>query len=77
MTQIGEPYDWNTPWEGTEYEEMINQLLEDAENETETAEKLSKLEQEVRTLKEDYRAFQEDYIRTVRLVFERISFLNS
>jgi hypothetical protein len=33
-----EPYEWSNPWEGTEFEEMIEELLEKAEEARKTAE---------------------------------------
>jgi dsDNA-specific endonuclease/ATPase MutS2 len=28
MPQLGEPYDWGNAWDGTEFEDIINELIE-------------------------------------------------
>lgn len=38
MPQLMEPYEWSNPWEGTEFEEVIEELLEEAEEARKTAE---------------------------------------
>ncbi|CAB4022262.1 Hypothetical predicted protein [Paramuricea clavata] len=49
MPRIGEPYEWGNPWEGTELEDIINELIQKTD---ENRERLTKLETIVEGIQE-------------------------
>jgi hypothetical protein len=67
MTQLGEPYDWGKPWEGTEFEDIIDELIEKTDR---NQERLDKLESMVESIKYDFEAFKNDTIRTVTNIYK-------
>lgn len=72
MTQLGEPYDWSTPWEGTEYEDIFEELIEKTNK---NEENLRKVEEAVTKLQDDFKEFKDETVRIVRRIFEKLSSL--
>jgi hypothetical protein len=60
MPQLGEPYEWGNPWGGTEFEDIINELIQKTR---ENREKIEELESIVGGLKYDFEAFKTDTIK--------------
>jgi hypothetical protein len=70
MPQIGEPFVWGNPWEGTEFEDIINELIEKTK---ENRERLDILESIVESLKYDFEAFKNDTIKTVVNIYKNLN----
>ncbi|CAB4003987.1 Hypothetical predicted protein [Paramuricea clavata] len=70
MPQLGEPFVWGNPWEGTEFEDIIEELIEKTNS---NREKLSKLENEIESIQYDLKAFTEDTIRIVSNIYKKLS----
>jgi hypothetical protein len=72
MTQLGEPYDWSTPWEGIECEDIFEELIEKTNK---NEENLRKVEAAVTKLQDDFKEFKDETVRIVRRIFEKRSSL--
>jgi hypothetical protein len=60
------PVEWGNAWEGTEFEDdVINKLLEKAEEASKTAEELSELKIEVARLSSDFRRFVAETVNMI------------
>ena len=59
MPQIGEPFVWGNPWEGTEFEDIINELIQKTK---ENRDRIEELEKIVGALKYDFETFKTDTI---------------
>ena len=70
MPQLGEPYEWGNPWEGTEFEDIINELIQKTR---ENREKIEELESIVGGLKYDFEAFKTDTIKTVVNIYKNLN----
>jgi hypothetical protein len=70
MPQLGEPYDWDTPWAGTEYEDIIEELIAKTKK---NEEDLRKVETAVTKLQDDLKKFTDETVRIVHSIFEKIS----
>jgi hypothetical protein len=67
MPQLGEPYDWDTPWTGTEYEDIIEELIAKTKK---NEEDLRKVETDVAKLQDDHK---DETVRIVHSIFEKNS----
>jgi hypothetical protein len=65
MPQIGEPFEWGNPWEGTEFNELIQKTKENRE-------RIEELEKIVGALKYDFETFKTDTIKTVVNIFKKL-----
>jgi hypothetical protein len=63
MSQLGEPFEWENSWEGTEFEELIQK----------TDERLDKLESTMEGIKYDFEALKADTIRIVSTIYKNLS----
>jgi hypothetical protein len=54
--------DWGNSWEGTEFEDIINELIQKTD---ENRERLDKLESILEALKYDFESFKTDTVKTV------------
>jgi hypothetical protein len=70
MPQLGEPYDWGNPWEGTEFEDIIDELIAKTD---ENKERLEKMESILEALKYDFESFKTDTIRTVINIYKNLN----
>ena len=70
MSQLGEPLEWDNPWEGTEFEHIINELIQKTD---ENRERLDKLESVVEGIKSDFEALKADTIRIVNNIYNKLS----
>jgi hypothetical protein len=70
MLQIGEPFEWGNPWEGTEFEDIINELIQKTK---ENRERIEELEKIVGVLKYDFETFEKDSIRTVEKIYKNLN----
>jgi hypothetical protein len=66
MPQIGEPFIWGNPWEGTEFDELIQKTKENRE-------RIEELEKIVGALKYDFETFTKDSIRTVEKIYKNLN----
>jgi hypothetical protein len=66
MPQIGEPFVWGNPWEGTEFDELIQKTKENME-------RIEELEQIVGALKYDFETFKTDTIKTVVNIYKNLN----
>ena len=70
MPQLGEPYEWGNPWEGTEFEDIINELIQKTK---ENRERIEELEKIVVALKYDFESFKTDTIKTVVNIYKNLN----
>jgi ubiquinone biosynthesis protein UbiJ len=70
MSQLGEPFDWGNPWEGTEFEDIINELIKKTD---ENRKRLSKLEGKVESIQYDLNTFSDDTVRMVTDILRKRS----
>jgi hypothetical protein len=70
MPQLGEPYDWGNPWEGTEFEDIIDELIQKTD---ENRERIEKLESIVEGLKYDLETFKTDTVKTVVNIYKNLN----
>ena len=70
MPQLGEPYDWGNPWEGTECEGIIDELIEKTDK---NKEQLDKIQATLEALKYDFEAFKTDTINTVVSIYKNLN----
>ena len=66
MPQLGEPFVWGNPWEGTEFDELIQKTKENRE-------RIEELEKIVGALKYDFETFAKDSIRTVEKIYKNLN----
>jgi hypothetical protein len=66
MPQLGEPFVWGNPWEGTEFDELIQKTDENRE-------RIEELEKIVGGLKYDFETFAKDSIRTVEKIYKNLN----
>ncbi|CAB4039018.1 Hypothetical predicted protein [Paramuricea clavata] len=70
MPRLGGPYDWGNPWEGTEFEDIIDELIEKTD---ENREQLDKIQATLDSLKYDFEAFKNDIIKTVVNIYKNLN----
>jgi predicted CopG family antitoxin len=70
MSQLGEPLEWDNPWEGTGFEDIINELIQKTDRKQE---RLTKLESIVESLKYDFEVFKNDTIKIVGDIYKNLS----
>ena len=70
MSQMGEPFVWGNPWEGTEFEDIIEELIEKTNS---NRKKLNKLENEIESIQYDLKSFTEDTIKIVSNIYKKLS----
>jgi hypothetical protein len=70
MPQLGEPYDWGNPWEGTEYQDIIEELIQKTDK---NREQLDKIQATLEALKYDFEAFKTDTIKTVVNIYKNLN----
>jgi hypothetical protein len=70
MPQIGEPLVWGNPWEGTDFEDIINALIEKTK---ENRERIEELESIVGALKYDFESFKTDTVKTVINIYKNLN----
>ena len=70
MPQLGEPFEWGNPWEGTELEDIINELIQKTK---ENRKRLEELEKIVGGLKYDLETFKTDTVRTVVNIYKNLN----
>jgi hypothetical protein len=70
MPQLGEPFIWGKAWEGTEFESIIDELIEKTD---ENRERIEKLESIVEKLVYDFGAFKTDTIKTVVNIYKNLN----
>ena len=70
MSQLGEPFEWDNPWEGTEFEDIINELIQKTDA---NRERLDKLESIVESLKYDFESFKNDTTKTVINIYKNLN----
>jgi hypothetical protein len=66
MPQLGEPFVWGNPWEGTEFDELIQKTKENREM-------IEELEKIVGALKYDFETFAKDSIKTVEKIYKNLN----
>ena len=66
MPQLGEPYEWGNPWEGTEIDELIQKTDENRE-------RLTKLETVVEGIQYDLKSFTEETIKVMNNIYKKLS----
>jgi hypothetical protein len=66
MPQLGEPFEWGNPWEGTEFEELIQKTKENRE-------RIEELEKIVEGLKYDLETFKTDIVKTVVNIYKNLN----
>jgi hypothetical protein len=60
-----EPYDWGNPWDGTEFESII-----------EKTEELSILQEKLDGLKYDFEAFKNETIKMITNIYKKLHDIN-
>jgi hypothetical protein len=70
MPQLGEPFEWGNAWEGTEFEDIINELIQKTD---ENRERIEKLESIVEGLKYDFEAFKDDTVKRVVNIYKNLN----
>jgi hypothetical protein len=70
MPQLGEPFAWGNAWEGTEFEDIINELIQKTD---ENRERLIKLESILEALKYNFEAFKTDTVKTVVNIYKNLN----
>jgi hypothetical protein len=70
MSQLGEPFEWDNPWEGTEFEDIIDELIQKTD---ENRERIEKLESIVEGLKYDLETFKTDTVKTVVNIYKNLN----
>ena len=70
MPQLGEPFVWGNPREGTEFEDIIDELIGKTD---ENRERIEKLESIVEKLMYDFEAFKNDTIKTVVNIYKNLN----
>jgi hypothetical protein len=70
MPQLGEPFEWDNPWEGTEFEDIIDELIQKTD---ENMEQLNKLESILEALNYDFEAFKTDTVKTVINIYKNLN----
>jgi hypothetical protein len=66
MPQLGEPFEWGNPWEGTEFEELIQKTKENRE-------RIEELEKIVEGFKYDLETFKTDIVKTVVNIYKNLN----
>jgi hypothetical protein len=69
MPQLGEPYNWGNPWDGTEFEDIINELIEKVDNITT---EVNILKEESEGLRHDFESFKNSTIKMVTDIFKKL-----
>jgi ubiquinone biosynthesis protein UbiJ len=67
---MGEPFVWGNPWEGTEFEDIINELIKKTDDNREA---LDKLKNKIEGIRYDLKTFTDDTIRTVTNIYKKLS----
>ena len=62
--------DWGNSWEGTEFEDIINELIQKTD---ENRERLDKLESILEALKYDFESFKTDTVKTVVNIYKNLN----
>jgi hypothetical protein len=70
MSQLREPYEWGNAWEGTEYEDIIDELIQKTD---ENRERLDKLESILEGLRYDFESFKTDTVKTVVNIYKNLN----
>ena len=70
MPQLGEPFVWGNAWEGTEFEAIIDELIEKTDN---NKEQLDKIQTTLEALKYDFETFKNDTIKTVVNIYKNLN----
>jgi hypothetical protein len=65
MPQLGEPFDWGNPWDGTEFESIIDELIEKTEE-------LSILQEKLDGLKYDFETFKNETIKMITTIYKKL-----
>jgi hypothetical protein len=65
MPQLGEPFDWGTPWDGTEFESII-------EKTDGHGEELSILQEKLHGLKYDFETFKNETIKMITNIYKKL-----
>jgi TolA-binding protein len=66
MSQIGEPF----VWEGTEFEDIVDELIQKTD---ENRERLDKLESTIEGLRYDFEACKNDTIKAVTNIYKNLN----
>jgi hypothetical protein len=69
MPQLGEPYNWGNPWDGTEFEDIINELIEKTDK---NVEKVSILQEKLDGLKYDFDSFKNETIKMINTIYKNL-----
>jgi hypothetical protein len=70
MSQLGEPFEWDNSWEGTEFEAIIDELIQKTD---ENRERIEKLESILESLKYDFESFKTDMIKSVVNIYKNLN----
>jgi hypothetical protein len=70
MPQLGEPFEWENVWEATEFEDIIEELIQKTD---ENRERIEKLESTIEGLRYDFEAFKNDTIKTVINIYKNLN----
>jgi hypothetical protein len=62
MPQLGEPFDWGNPWDGTEFESIIEK----------TDGQLSILQEKLDGLKYDFETFKNETIKMITNIYKKL-----
>ena len=62
--------DWGNSWEGTEFEDIINELIQKTD---ENRERFDKLESILEALKYDFESFKTDTVKTVVNIYKNLN----
>jgi hypothetical protein len=73
MPQLGEPYNWGNPWDGTEFESIIDELIEKTDGH---GEKLSILQEKLDGLKYDFETFKNETIKMITNIYKKLHDIN-
>jgi hypothetical protein len=68
MPQLGEPFEWDNPWEGTEFEDIIDELIQKTDG---NRERLTKLETIVEGIQYDLKSFTEETIKVMNNIYKK------
>ena len=70
MPQQGEPFEWDNQWEGTEFEDIIDELIQKTDG---NRERLTKLETIVEGIQYDLKSFTEETIKVMNNIYKKLS----
>ena len=66
---MSEPFDWGNPWDGTEFESIIDELIEKTDK---NAELIDELKEECEGLRYDFESFKNDTIKMVTNILKNL-----